>query len=292
MSKAIIISDADFSSASLATLAITVQQPVITFDLVGNATIVSPGGDDIYYTTDGSTPTTASTKYNGTFAVQQDTEVKAVCWNGGKYSSVSSNTYDGTLSVPVISVAANGAVTITAADGTSIRYTTDGSDPTTSTGTLYESPFVIPAGPYTIKAIAYIDNIASSVATATGEIAEGVTYGKKFTSSSYSTGPVDDPNYCITPFVAIDRAKVLIYNWGENVSAANLFCLVTYNSNKEPLDYFNANVAGESSRTIYNSQFNKGGEAYVRATFIIGYTGSLVQDGVTLFEYDGSSAPS
>lgn len=291
MSKAIIISDADFSSASLATLAITVQQPVITFDLVGNATIVSPGGDDIYYTTDGSTPTTASTKYNGTFAVQQDTEVKAVCWNGGKYSSVSSNTYDGTLSVPVISVAANGAVTITAADGTSIRYTTDGSDPTTSTGTLYESPFVIPAGPYTIKAIAYIDNIASSVATATGEIAEGVTYGKKFTSSN-TTIPADDQLYCITPFIAIDRAKDLIYKWNQTITANNPFCLVTYDSNKGYLDFFNARSSDGSQRTIYASQFTKGGEAYIRATFIVGVAGSIEQNGNALFAYDGSSAPS
>ncbi len=57
-------------------------------------------------------------------------------------------------------------VTITAAGGTTIRYTTSGVDPTISTGTVYSSAFTMPAYPYVIvKAIAISGVDVSTVAS-------------------------------------------------------------------------------------------------------------------------------
>ena len=53
------------------------------------ASVASPGGDDwpIYYTTDGSTPTAGSTKYEGPFALPESATVKAVAISAGGVSS-------------------------------------------------------------------------------------------------------------------------------------------------------------------------------------------------------------
>lgn len=57
-------------------------------------------------------------------------------------------------------------VTMTAAGGTTIRYTTNGVDPTISTGTVYSSAFTMPAYPFiTLKAIAVLGSEVSTVAS-------------------------------------------------------------------------------------------------------------------------------
>ena len=50
-------------------------------------------GAQIYYTTDGTAPTTASTKYTGRFTVTNTTTVKAIAVLDGVYSGISSATY-------------------------------------------------------------------------------------------------------------------------------------------------------------------------------------------------------
>lgn len=55
-------------------------------------------------------------------------------------------------------------VTLKAADGVNIRYTTDGSDPTKTEGTLYNKSLTI-SKTTTVKAVAYTDDGISSVAT-------------------------------------------------------------------------------------------------------------------------------
>lgn len=56
---------------------VSVAKPVISIDEGGNVTITAAAGD-IHYTTDGSTPTSASTKYTVSFAVEDGTTVKAI----------------------------------------------------------------------------------------------------------------------------------------------------------------------------------------------------------------------
>ena len=67
-----------------------------------------------------------------------------------------------TCATPEISCSNTGAVSISCdTDGASIRYTTDDSNPTSSTGTLYESAFNI-TSTTTVKAIAYKDGYSDS----------------------------------------------------------------------------------------------------------------------------------
>ena len=56
---------------------VSVAKPVISIDEVGNVTITAAAGD-IHYTTNGTTPTSASTKYTVSFSVEDGTTVKAI----------------------------------------------------------------------------------------------------------------------------------------------------------------------------------------------------------------------
>lgn len=117
-------------------------------------------GATIYYTTDGSTPSTSNgTVYTGPFSLEElslPVTVKAIAVRNAESTTVAQQTYN-TLSLekPVISISPAGAVTITCASaGATIRYTTDGTNPTSSSGTVYSGTFNV-ANLTTVKAIAY-----------------------------------------------------------------------------------------------------------------------------------------
>lgn len=96
-------------------------------------------GAAIYYTTDGSTPTTASNVYDSTnpFVISKNTTIKALAVKDKMESEVVTFAYTVSekLSTPQASiesgsvVAAGTVVTLTGDSGATIHYTTDGSDP-------------------------------------------------------------------------------------------------------------------------------------------------------------------
>jgi uncharacterized protein YjdB len=127
----------------------------------------STPGTSIYYTTDGSTPTTASQVYSGSFPVTTTTTVRAIAAGGGYSSSAESFAiFTIAAAAPVISptsgvYAGPQTVTITeSTPGTSIYYTTDGSTPTTSS-LVYSGPFPV-TKTTTIRAIAAGGGYSSS----------------------------------------------------------------------------------------------------------------------------------
>jgi Malectin domain/Chitobiase/beta-hexosaminidase C-terminal domain len=134
-------------------------------------------GASIYYTTDGSTPTTSSTLYTGAVSIATTTTLKAIASLGGVNSSETDGTYTITTTPPPPPAAPSfspapgsysSAQSVTISDttaGASIYYTTDGSTPTTSS-TKYTGPVSI-ATTTTLSAIANNSGGSSSVTSGT-----------------------------------------------------------------------------------------------------------------------------
>jgi hypothetical protein len=136
------------------------------------------GGATINYTTDGSTPSeTNGTVYSGTaVSIAATTTLRAIAYLSGMTdSNITSATYTissggGQVAAPAFSVAGGtftSAQTVSISSstgGASVRYTTDGSTPSETAGTLYSSPVTISATA-TLQAIAYASGMTDSAIT-------------------------------------------------------------------------------------------------------------------------------
>lgn len=141
--------------------------PTITYDSsTGKVTITatSPVGASIYYTTDGTTVPTSSvgTLYSAPFTLAEQTTIKAVASKDGyEDSEVATATFN-KVATPTIQDNGSNAISISCeTTGTTIYYTTDGSNPTTSS-TEYTEPLNENVSGRTIKAIAVKDGWVNS----------------------------------------------------------------------------------------------------------------------------------
>lgn len=141
-------------------------------DVVLNA----QNGASIFYTLNGTTPTTSSTEYREPIRITETTTVKAIAVMNGISSNVSTRIFTKEdAPVVVVPPTINGTtpfndsttVTMTAEEGARIYYTLDGTEPTTA-GTAYDplNPIVLTATT-TVKAAAYLQNTLSAVTTRT-----------------------------------------------------------------------------------------------------------------------------
>ena len=130
----------------------TIQQETGTHNV--SITTATPGAT-IYYTIDGTTPTTSSTLYTGASEELGGKPIKAIAVKDNMINSdIGEGEIDIRCATPVISFNnITSMVSITSGtEGSTIHYTTDNSEPTT-TSTAYSSPFSV-TSPTTVKAIA------------------------------------------------------------------------------------------------------------------------------------------
>lgn len=185
------MTQAPLTPAVNATTTFTVTMPVL------NAPVITASGDEadtdnafyfnaavtmtaennaeIRYTTDGSTPTAASTLYSAPFQISATSTLKAIAmkanWQSSDVATLEVTITAPTVETPVFTpVAGTYADSVTfsiacATEGASIRYTTDGTTPTESS-TLYSTPVTLNATT-TVTAKAFkTDWFASEAATA------------------------------------------------------------------------------------------------------------------------------
>jgi hypothetical protein len=154
------------ASASFTYTVETVATPVIAPNggelKYGNNTVTiacATDGATIYYTTNGATPTTSSTKYTGAFTLTSNATVKAIAvktgWNNSSVASASFTYTVETVATPVIApnggeIEAGTTISISCTtSGATIYYSTNGAEPTT----VYSAPFALNEAS-TVKAVA------------------------------------------------------------------------------------------------------------------------------------------
>ncbi|MDR0952231.1 MAG: chitobiase/beta-hexosaminidase C-terminal domain-containing protein [Oscillospiraceae bacterium] len=218
--------------------------------IIGGKT-VSLSADDpnavIYYTLNGSEPTTGSTRYSGPITVYDETRLQAIAYTG-KYADSAVLRY--TIKVPQLAapsfsvdyglysgnyVAADSKIAISSASGAKIYYTTNGAAPTIG-GTLYSSPLTM-KGDMTIKAIAeapgYKTSAVSSVDYKLGRV-YSITASSGAGGSISPTGTAlvvqtGSETYIITPAAGFKVADVLVD--GSSVGAVTSYTFSNINSN-------------------------------------------------------------
>ncbi|MBJ6725982.1 chitobiase/beta-hexosaminidase C-terminal domain-containing protein [Geomesophilobacter sediminis] len=186
------LADSTVSSGSFAISYSTVATPTLmpaagTYHSDQTVTLqTATTGASIYYTTDGSTPTTSSTLYsdaapiavsgNGTSMTIKAIAVKSGLTTSAAASATYAISYLPSVATPTFTPSGgsySGAQSVTiqcATAGATIYYTTDGTLPTTAS-TVYTAPVAISGtGTTTFKAFAVLSGVSSTVASATYSI--------------------------------------------------------------------------------------------------------------------------
>ncbi len=275
----------------------TVATPTISPDggsTTGNAIVTiadSTLGTSIYYTTDGSVPTTASNHYTGSFAVSgAPVQVRAIAYAiNYADSAIASSTFNTNQSTqaaaPTFGSASgtyNGWVNVTLASTTAnavIRYTLDGTNPTTKS-TIYSGAKFINAS-CTLKACAYHANMAdSAVSSAAYTITQTSSTIINVTSAPYNASTSSSDN---------TQAFQMALTAAEN----------TYNSNPRQVEllipegtYNFSNSVGLTVNSINNLTIEGSGSTLIFANAVTPFNCSA-SDGLTIQDLtiDTSGSP-
>ena len=138
--------------------------PAISFDNITSMVTITCGteGSTIHYTIDNSEPSTTSTAYTSPFSVTSPTTVKAIATHATLNPSVVQELVIPQVATPTIQNNGSNAVSITTETvGAAIYYTTDGTNPTTSSN-VYSEPLTENISGVTIKAIAVKEGMITS----------------------------------------------------------------------------------------------------------------------------------
>jgi hypothetical protein len=223
--KAIAVSTvAGYANSNVASATYTFNTPAATptfsptagtYSSVQNVKIQSvTGGASLYYTTDGTAPTTSSAQYVGTaVAVTKSGVLRAIAVAPGyAQSSIGTAIYTLQAASPTYSVSGftsltagvyAGTGTLTLSDsttGTTIYYTTDGTTPTTAS-TKYVTPIAITTS-QTVKSIAVATGYSNSVVGSATYTLQAATPTFSAGTGTYSTAQAVTIS-CSSPGVTI-----------------------------------------------------------------------------------------
>ncbi len=241
-------------------------------------------GATIYYTTDGSEPTTTSTAYTEPIAINASCTLKAIAVKDGESSDVAEAAYIVAEQVvaPTFTPAAGTYssvqnVTISCETaGATIYYTTDGTAPTTES-TAYSGAISIDETT-TIKAIAVKDGMITSevaVATFTMHI-PSITVN---TNSINATQAESDGTITVTynnittiaaevKFYESDGTTPATYNWidAEINNTNNVDYVISANTGNERTAYMKVYALDDEANDVYSELITITQEEYVAPT--------------------------
>ena len=195
--KVVAEKDGIISSVSSFTLKV---RPSVTFSCGDSAElgqsdsikVTVADGVSVYYTTDGNDASTSSTKAeNGSIPLKGllgDTVIRILAVKDSVSTTSKISVYV-KLPAPAVTVESDktysqtDTITVTVPDGTTARYTTDGSEPTATTGTEYDASTGIPltglSGNVTVNAVLVKDGRCSDKATVTVKVKPLISYTAK-----------------------------------------------------------------------------------------------------------------
>ena len=201
----------------------TVDNPVIT--IANNIVTLTCNTENavIHYTLDGTDPDVSSTVYISPFTLSDTTTIKAIAIKNDKTSAIVTKVYEAPeqtiVTEPEIIITENGEVTlVNSTDGATIYYTTDGTNPSTSSQ-VYSEAFVIASGT-TIKAIAVKNNVQSLIVSKT------YTAAKNYVYYGIISGTLETTVHATDEGLDISEASISALTKKEATSNAGTFAFV------------------------------------------------------------------
>ena len=201
----------------------TVDNPIIT--ITNNTVTLTCSTENavIHYTLDGTDPDASSTVYISQFTLSDNTTIKAIAIKNDKTSAIVTKVYEAPeqtiVTEPEIIITENGEVTlVNSTDGATIYYTTDGTNPSTSSQ-VYSEAFVIASGT-TIKAIAVKNNVQSLIVSKT------YTTAKSYAYYGIISGTLETTVHATDEGLDISEASVSALTKKEATSNAGTFAFV------------------------------------------------------------------